>query len=325
MTGLSDSFQRPINYLRVSVTDRCNLRCIYCMPSAGIPLLPRSEILRFEEIETVARVAAGLGIDKLRLSGGEPLVRAELCHLVHMLSQIEGINDLSLTTNGTLLRRYAIALKQAGLKRVNVSLDTLSRERYHHITGSDRLADVLDGIEAAKEAGLEPVKVNMVVMRGMNDDEVLRFARLTIEQGWHVRFIELMPFDQTMRLQFVPTPEIQERLLTLGALEPCLPHHGNGPAKYFRFPGAEGTVGFISPLSEHICFNCNRLRLTADGRLRPCLLSDEEVDLREPLRQGASPRRLSRLIRRAVASKPERHRLQEGELPNRRPMCQVGG
>jgi len=325
MTGLSDSFQRPINYLRVSVTDRCNLRCIYCMPSAGIRLLHRSEILRYEEIEAVARVAAGLGIDKLRLSGGEPLVRAQLCHLVFMLSQIKGINDLSLTTNGTLLRRYAITLKEAGLKRVNVSLDTLSRERYRRITGSDRLGDVLDGIEAAKEAGLEPVKVNMVVMRGINDDEVLHFARLTIEQVWHVRFIELMPFDQTMRLQFVPTPEIKERLLTLGALEPCLPGHGNGPAKYFRFPGAEGTVGFISPLSEHICFNCNRLRLTADGRLRPCLLSDEEIDLRKPLRQGASPQRLSRLIRRAVASKPERHHIQEGELPNRRPMCQVGG
>ena len=325
MTGLSDSFQRPINYLRISVTDRCNLRCLYCMPPQGITLLSRSEILRYEEIQAIAQAAAALGITKVRLTGGEPLIRSELTHLIRMLSEIEGIDDISLTTNGVLLRRYAALLKEAGLRRVNVSLDTLNRGRFQRITGHDKLGDVLDGIEAAREAGLEPVKLNMVVMRGINDDEVLDFARLTIEQGWHVRFIEAMPFGRGERLDFIPTAEIKERLLSLGSLEPSLPSHSNGPARYFRFSGAKGTVGFISPLSEHFCFNCNRLRLTVDGQLRPCLLSDEEVDLRGSLREGASPQELSRLIQQAVAAKPERHRLWEGVLPKGRAMRQVGG
>ena len=325
MTGLSDSFQRPINYLRISVTDRCNLRCTYCMPRQGIDLSPRSEILSYEEIQTVARAAATLGINKLRLTGGEPLVRAELPRLVHMLSQMEGIDDLSLTTNGVLLKRYSAPLKQAGLKRVNVSLDTLKRERFKQITGRDKLSHVLAGIEAAHKAGLEPVKINMVVMRGINDDEVLDFARLSRDQGWNVRFIELMPFGQASSLQFVPVAEIEQTILSLGTLEPCSFSPGNGPAKYFRFLQASGTTGFISPLSEHFCFNCNRMRLTADGRLRPCLLSDEEVDLRKPLRQGASPEEVSQLIRQAVASKPERHHLAEGVLPKERTMCHMGG
>jgi len=323
MTGISDSFQRPINYLRISVTDRCNLRCVYCMPPEGVPLLPRSDIFRYEEIQAIARAAAALGITKVRLTGGEPLVRAQLTRLVSMLSQIEGIDDISLTTNGLLLRRYAAALKQAGLKRVNVSLDTLKRERFQRITGSDRLSDVLAGMEEARRAGLTPVKVNMVVMRGVNDDEILDFARLTMDQGWHVRFIEPMPFAAS--LEFIPISEIRERLLSLGALEPYPFSPGNGPAKYFRFPKALGTIGFIGSISEHFCFNCNRLRLTADGQLHPCLLSDEEVDLRQPLRQGASSEELSQLIRQAVAAKPERHRLLQGALPKGRPMCQMGG
>ena len=325
MTGLSDSFQRPINYLRISVTDRCNLRCIYCMPPQGVTLSPRSEILRYEEIKAVAQAAAALDINKVRLTGGEPLVRSGLSHLVQILSQIEGIDDIALTTNGVLLRQYAAQLREAGLRRVNVSLDTLKRERFHRITRHDKLGDVLDGIKAAKEAGLDPVKVNMVVIRGINDDEVLDFARLTIEQGWHVRFIEPMPFGIGEGLSFIPTCEIQERLFSLGSLEPCLPIHGNGPAKYFRFRGTPGTVGFISPLSEHFCFNCNRLRLTVDGKLRPCLLSDEEVDLKSPLRRGASLDELKGLIQQAVAAKPERHHLSEGVLPKGRVMCQVGG
>jgi len=325
MTGLSDSFQRPINYLRISVTDRCNLRCIYCMPPQGVRLSPRSEILHYEEIQAVAQAAAALDINKVRLTGGEPLVRSGLSHLVEILSQIEGIDDIALTTNGMLLRQYAAPLRQAGLRRVNVSLDTLKREKFHRITRHDKLGDVLDGIKAAKEAGLDPVKVNMVVIRGINDDEVLDFARLTIEQEWHVRFIEPMPFGIGEDISFVPTGEIQERLLSLGSLEPCLPSQGNGPAKYFRFEGTQGTVGFISPLSEHFCFNCNRLRLTVDGKLRPCLLSDEEIDLKNPLRRGASPDELKGLIQQAVAQKPERHHLSEGVLPKGRAMCQVGG
>ncbi len=325
MTGLSDSFQRPINYLRISVTDRCNLRCIYCMPDQGITLLPHSEILRYEEILAVAQAAAALGINKLRLTGGEPLVRSELTELVRMLSQVEGIDDIALTTNGVLLRQYATLLKEAGLKRVNVSLDTLKQDRYQHITRYGRLDDVLDGIETAKEAGLDPVKVNMVVIQGINDDEVIDFARLTLNDGWHVRFIELMPFSSDDHLSFIATSEIKERLLSLGPTETCLTSHGNGPAKYFRFPEAKGTVGFISPITEHFCFNCNRLRLTADGKLRPCLLSDYEVDLKNPLRNGASLEELKGLIRQAVAAKPERHQLAEGILPKGRAMRQVGG
>ncbi|MFC2039368.1 GTP 3',8-cyclase MoaA [Chloroflexota bacterium] len=328
MTQLSDSFQRPINYLRISVTDRCNLRCVYCMPPGGTPLMPRSDILRYEELQTVAQAAAALGITKVRLTGGEPLVRAQLTRLVHMLSQIEGIDDISLTTNALLLKRYAAPLKQAGLKRVNVSLDTLKRDRFQRITRRDRLTNVLAGMETARRVGLDPVKVNMVVMRGINDDESLDFARLTIDQGWHVRFIEPMPF--VADLDFVPLSEIQERLLSLGELEPFPFSPGNGPAKYFRFPGASGTIGFISPLSQHFCFDCNRLRLTADGQLHPCLLADEEMNLRQPLRHGVSPEELSQLIRQAVSSKPERHRLGEGVPPQKvppqkRPMCQIGG
>ena len=325
MTGLSDSFQRPIDYLRISVTDRCNLRCTYCMPAQGITLLPHNEILSYEEIQAVAQAAAALGINKLRLTGGEPLVRLGLPQLVAMLSKIEGIDDIALTTNGVLLGRYAAQLREAGLKRVNVSLDTLKRDRFHRITRHDKLSDVLDGIETAKAEGLNPVKVNMVVIPGINDDEVLDFARLTVKEGWHVRFIERMPFGTGDGSSFIPTREIQERLLSLGPLEPCRHRHGNGPAKYFRFPGVAGTVGFIAPLSEHFCFNCNRLRLPADGKLRPCLLSDEEVDLKAQLRRGASVEELKGLIQQAVAQKPERHHLSEGVLPKGRAMCQVGG
>ncbi len=324
MTGLSDSFQRPINYLRISITDRCDLRCIYCMPHEGIPLMPRSDILSYEEIHAIAEAAAELGISKVRLTGGEPLVRSSLVELVRMLAQINGIDDISLTTNGMLLKKYAAEFKEAGLGRVNVSLDSLKSDRFHQITRLGKLGDVLDGIEAARACGLHPVKVNMVVMRGINDDELLDFARMTIAGEWHVRFIELMPFRGGNEW-FMPLSEVEQRLNSLGELEPCLASAGGGPAKYFRFPGSRGTVGFISPLSEHICIRCNRLRLTPDGRLRLCLLSDEEVDLRGPLRRGASPEELRRLIEEAVASKPEGHQLGEGIAPQKRGMAQIGG
>lgn len=334
MTGLSDSFQRPIDYLRISVTDRCNLRCIYCMPAKGLPLVSHSEILSYEEIFTTVQAAVELGINKVRLTGGEPLVRSNLTHLVRMLAQIDGIDDLSLTTNGVLLQRYAPELKEAGLKRVNVSLDTLRSDRFQSITRHAKLKDVLSGIQAARAVGLLPVKINVVVMRGLNEDEVLDFARLTLEEEWHVRFIEIMPFGQECGSSaqgevtargFVPVQEIEEHIAPLGPLEPCLPSVGNGPAKYFRLPGAKGTIGFISPVSEHICFGCNRLRLTADGRLRPCLLADDEIDVKKPLREGASSEALKLLIREAVAAKPERHHLAEGVAPAERHMAQIGG
>jgi cyclic pyranopterin phosphate synthase len=338
MTGLSDPFNRPINYLRISVTDRCNLRCIYCMPAEGICLLSHDEILTYEEITLIVRLAAELGINKLRLTGGEPLVRARLPELIAMLADIDAIDDISLTTNGALLKEYASELKQAGLKRVNVSLDSLNRDSFERITRYRKLSDVLQGIEVAKACGLNPVKINMVVMRGINDDEILDFAKLTITEGWHVRFIELMPFvtdnppegHSTGRKandhsKFMSADEIKERLDSLGELKPCQPITGNGPAKYFRFPQASGTIGFITPVSQHFCFICNRLRLTAEGKLRPCLLSDSEIDLRQPLRSGASPEKLKQVITEAIQKKPKEHQLSRGHTSKKRLMSQVGG
>jgi cyclic pyranopterin phosphate synthase len=328
MTGLCDSFQRPINYLRISVTDRCNLRCVYCMPVGGIRQMSHRDILSYEEICTVVRAAAELGINKVRLTGGEPLVRLGLPTLVKMLRQVEYLDDISLTTNGTLLGQYAAELKDSGLDRVNVSLDTLKPDRFKTITRSDaNLSDVLAGIEAAKSVGLNPVKINMVVMAGINDGEVLDFARKSIGEGWHVRFIEFMPTAGVgnANLHFVPVSDIKRQLEHLGELEPCLPSLGNGPARYFRFPDSQGSIGFISPISEHFCFRCNRLRLTADGKLRCCLLSDEEVDLKQPLRCGVGSAELRGLIEAAAAKKPLRHQLAEGRLPLDRTMTQVGG
>jgi cyclic pyranopterin phosphate synthase len=328
MTGLYDSFQRPINYLRISVTDRCNLRCVYCMPVGGIREVSHRDILSYEEIYTVVRAASALGINKVRLTGGEPLVRLGLPKLVEMLRQIEAIDDISLTTNGTLLGRYAAELKRSGLRRVNISLDTLKPERFRVITrGCCDLGGVLEGIEAARSVGLNPVKINVVVMAGINDDEVLDFARKTISEDWHVRFIEFMPTAgvSNAALHFVPVGKIKGQLESLGELAPCLPHVGNGPARYFRFPDSRGSIGYISPVSEHFCFHCNRLRLTADGKLRSCLLSDEEIDLRQPLRNGTTSAELESLIKQAVAKKPLRHQLAEGRLPLDRPMTQVGG
>jgi cyclic pyranopterin phosphate synthase len=325
MTGSLDSFGRSIDYLRISVTDRCNLRCIYCMPPEGVPHISHDEILSYEEIRAVVQAAAELGIRKIRLTGGEPLVRADFPELVKMLSRIEGIIDLSLTTNGALLKNYAQALKQAGLSRVNVSLDTLRANRFQYITRLGELKDVLEGISAAKKAGFDPAKINTVVMRGINDDEILDFARMTYKDGWHVRFIELMPFKGVA--ESVPSIELQQHISSLGRLEPCVSITGNGPAMYYRLAGAKGTIGFISPLTEiSFCSRCNRMRLTPDGKLRPCLLGEDEIDLRMPLRNNASMEELKRLILKAVASKPEHHHLERGDIRLvKRKMSQIGG
>jgi GTP 3',8-cyclase len=325
MTGILDSFGRSINYLRISVTDRCNLRCIYCMPPEGIPQVSHDEVLSYEEIRTVAQSAAELGINKIRLTGGEPLVRADFPQLVKMLSQINGVEDLSLTTNGILLKKYALELRQAGLSRANVSLDTLRADRFRYVTRLGELKGVLEGIEAATEAGLNPVKINTVVMRGVNDDEILDFAKMTYREGCHVRFIELMPFKGMA--EFIPSIELRQRISLLGKLEPCASTTGDGPATYYRLAGAEGTIGFISPLSElAFCSHCNRVRLTPDGKLRPCLLRDHEIDLRTPLRNNASIEQLKHLILKAVASKPEHHHLKETkDRPVKRKMSQIGG
>jgi cyclic pyranopterin phosphate synthase len=327
-----DAYNRPISYLRISVTDRCNLRCVYCMPPQGVPKRPHEDILRYEEIETVVRAAAELGITKVRLTGGEPLVRPGVADLVRILARVEGIDDLSMTTNGILLGDYARALAQAGLHRVNVSLDTLRPERFRRITRCGELDDVLAGIEAAHAAGLEPIKINTVVVRGVNNDEVVDFARKTVEPGWHVRFIELMPIgsggaiNADWQSQVVTADEIRQRIESaMGALQPAKVLPGGGPARYYRLPKARGTIGFITPISEHFCTRCNRLRLTADGHLRPCLLSDYEIDLRAPLREGAGVEQIKDLILQTIASKPLQHHLDECRVPEGRAMSEIGG
>jgi cyclic pyranopterin phosphate synthase len=328
MTGLFDTWQRQINYLRISVTDHCNLRCVYCSVGS-IPHLAHYDILRYEEIQRVVQIASRMGISKIRLTGGEPLLRPGLSTLVNMIARIEGIDDISLTSNGILLGRYASELKEAGLKRVNISLDTLKPERFKLISGGGKLSDVLDGIEAAHRAGLEPVKLNMVVMRGINDDEAIDLARMSIIEGWHVRFIELMPFGipGTETLEMVSTREIQEAIQSLGKLEPHTGLIGNGPARYYRFSGARGTIGFITPMTEHFCHSCNRLRITSDGQLRPCLLADDEVNLKEALRNGAGTDELKGLIQQAVNLKRKQHNFTGKLIPEiaGRPMCQIGG
>jgi cyclic pyranopterin phosphate synthase len=327
MTGLSDSFQRPINYLRISVTDRCNLRCVYCMPEEGVDLMSHDDILTYEEIFTLVKAAAEMGIDRVRLTGGEPLVRAGVSDLVRLIAGIDSINDIAMTTNGILLSQYADELKDAGLHRVNISLDTLKPERFRRITRCGELEDALKGIEAARKAGLDPVKINMVVMAGINDDEIPDFARKTVEEGWHVRFIEHMPVtdEEPLAFRLVPVSQIRRSIESLGKLEPSQVKAGNGPAKYFRLPDATGTIGFITPITEHFCYQCNRLRLTADGKLRPCLLSEEEIDIKGPLRSGSSVAELKSLIEKTIASKPEGHHLAEGKKQKGRPFSQVGG
>jgi len=276
----------------------------------------------------ILQAAAELGIRSVRLTGGEPLVRPDLPTLVELLSQVEGIDDISLTTNATLLAKYATGLKVAGLNRVNISLDTFKPDRFRHITGSDKLGDVLAGIEAAMKAGLHPIKINMVVLKGINDDELPEFAQMSLSDGWHVRFIEHMPMVAPWAEadQLVAVGDMMETIQrSIGQLEPCLVASGTGPAKYYRLPGAEGTIGFIGALTDCFCSQCNRLRLTADGRLRPCLLADDEVDIKGPLRSGASIDDLKRFMQEAAALKGERHKLGQGFIPSKRQMWQIGG
>jgi len=329
MTRL-DACNRPISYLRISVTDRCNLRCRYCMPPEGVAWRPHEEILRYEEIETVVRAAAELGISKIRLTGGEPLVRPGIVDLVRKCARVPGVDDLAMTTNGTLLARFAADLAAAGLRRVNVSLDTLRPARFRRITRCGELGDVLAGMEAARAVGLEPIKINDVVIRGMNDDEVVDFARKTVDEAWNVRFIELMPIGisnlESRISNLVTAAEVRETIeAAMGKLEPAKVSAGNGPARYYRLPGAAGTLGFITPVSEHFCAHCNRLRLTADGQLRPCLLSDQEIDLRRPLRQGAGVEQIKGLLLEGIACKPVQHHLDECLLPENRVMSEIGG
>ncbi len=332
MKELRDPFGRRIDYLRISITDRCNLRCAYCMPAAGVHWQPRPALLTADEIVRAARAAAGLGVNSIRLTGGEPLVRGDIVDIVRALAGIAGIRDISLSTNGMLLEKLAPALAAAGLRRVNVSLDTLNPHTFRRLTRFGDFERVRCGIAAAERAGLAPIKLNTVVIRGVNDFELIDLARLTLEHPWHIRFIELMPIGNTgdwgdgfadSADRYISVQEMRERLAPLGLQRTGAPA-GNGPARTFRIPEAAGTVGFISPLGEHFCATCNRLRLTADGRLRPCLIQTGEVPVRDMLRAGHD---IETLIETAVARKPAGHELWHNETSSthNRLMCQIGG
>ncbi|MGA8535555.1 MAG: GTP 3',8-cyclase MoaA [Candidatus Tumulicola sp.] len=326
---LSDGFNRPITYLRVSVTDKCNLRCVYCMPESGLPWLRRDEILDYEEIADIVRAAASVGVRSIRLTGGEPLLRRDLDRLVAAIASVPGIDDIALSTNGLLLEDQLAALVAAGLRRVNLSLDTLRADRFEAIARRPGLDRVLRGIDAAIDAGLQPLKINCVVMRGANDDEIADFAELTRERAVFVRFIEVMPVGENRSLQrdaYVSSDEILERIASAGGLKPVAGPGGNGPARYFAFDRAAGAIGVISPLSHDYCERCNRVRLTADGRLRLCLFGDHAVDLRGPLRSGATTAELAGLLRASMLIKPERHHLRLGEASSRmRAFSEIGG
>ncbi|MBV8374640.1 MAG: GTP 3',8-cyclase MoaA [Candidatus Eremiobacteraeota bacterium] len=326
---MTDGFNRPINYLRVSVTDKCNLRCVYCMPEAGLPWLRREEILSYEEIAAIVAAAASVGVRAVRLTGGEPLVRRNLSRLVGAIASVPGIEDVALSTNGLLLEEQLRELLAAGLRRVNVSLDTLRPERFETIARRPGLDAVLRGIDAAIGLGLAPVKINCVVMRGLNDDEIGDFAELTRRRAVFVRFIEVMPVQENLDLArdgYVSSDEILERIAAAGRLGAVPGPSGNGPARYFAFADAPGAVGVVSPLSHDYCERCNRVRLTADGRLRLCLFGDHALDLRTPLRAGCSREQLAELLRSAMLIKPERHHLRLGETASRmRAFSEIGG
>ncbi len=327
---LLDPYGRQITYLRISVTDRCNFRCVYCMPADGVPWQSPAAIMTYEEIAEVIRVAAAQGVDEVRLTGGEPLVRKDLPELVRLIRAVPGIRDISLTTNGILLDTLAAPLAQAGLRRVNISLDTLDPQKFARITRGGSLDRFWKGVQAAEQAGLDPIKLNVVAMRGVNDDELLNLARLGIDHAWQVRFIEIMPIrNQASWGPDFPPPEsaylsIRDMLQILEplGLQPVEHSVGSGPAREFRARGARGTIGFISPLGEKFCDRCNRLRLTADGYLRPCLLKEVEIPLLPALRAGEP---VLPLIEQAVALKPSSHELEEENYSSGRCMRQIGG
>lgn len=356
--AVTDPFGRRIDYLRVSITDRCNFRCVYCMPEAGFPCTPKDEQLTADELVRLVRVAASLGVTKVRLTGGEPLLRKDLPQIVRQIAGFPGVEDLSCTTNGHLLDELAGPLAAAGLTRLNVSLDTLRSDRFQQIARRGDLRKVLDGVQTALSVGLKPLKINCVAMRGVNDCEAEDFAAWTRTEEVHVRFIEIMPIrwnldesesfdtfaahggqgllqlrqargdmlsDGEMRRMFISAAELRARIEAAhGALEPA-EVTTNGPARTYRLPGARGTVGFISQISSDFCERCNRLRLTHDGFLRPCLMSDGELDLRTALRSGASDEELAALYLHVVAHKPERHYLADGQRVTGRGMSQIGG
>jgi cyclic pyranopterin phosphate synthase len=328
---MKDRFGRDINYLRISVIDTCNLRCVYCMPVRGLTFVPSEELLTADEIERVARAAVTVGFRRVRLTGGEPTLRPDIVDIVRRVAQVPGIADVAMTTNAILLPRLARPLQEAGLTRINIHVDTLDPERLKRIMRFGTLSEIQAGIDAAEEAGLTPLKVNCVVARGYNDGDVVEMARRTLEKGWHVRFIELMPLGNgeaahVALSQFVPSRETRERIESaLGPLHALPNANPSDESRNYRFAGAPGVVGFISPVSEPYCGTCNRMRLTADGRFHLCLLHDDELDVKRLLRAGGSEADVAAVLARAVGLKPTGHNLDEGVSTEQRQMFQIGG
>jgi cyclic pyranopterin phosphate synthase len=325
---MRDSFGREIHYLRMSLTDRCNLRCIYCVPEGGTDLQPHAHLLTDEELLRVVRLSARLGFDRVRLTGGEPTVRPNLVGLVRAIAAIPGLKEIALTTNGMQLEKLAEPLAQAGLNRVNISLDTLDAERFAQLTRVGKLDAVWRGIHASDRAGLRPIKLNAVIVRGGNDADIVDLARLTLYYSWEMRFIEVMPIGPLADFQvglLVPVEEMKQRVeAALGPLEP-LEWNNHNPARSYRLPDGRGKLGFISSASDPFCEGCNRVRLTADGHLRLCLLRDEELDLRTPLRVGATDEHLLELMRSSIYHKTWGHGLNENVRPQVRLSSQIGG
>lgn len=326
-----DSFGRAVTYLRISLTDRCNLRCVYCMPKEGLQWQPRADQLSVDEIVRVVETAAQGGVRRVRLTGGEPLVHPHVVEIVRRIASIQNIEGVSLTTNAMLLERLAHPLADAGLKRVNISLDSLDADKFKRITRGGDLTRVWKGIAAAERAHLAPIKLNTVIVRGLNADELPTLAQLTMENDWHARFIEVMPIGNVQDWgegfpapseRYVSVREMRSQLSTFN-LQPETTPVGNGPARTYRIPGALGTIGFISPLGEHFCQNCNRLRLTSDGRLRSCLVISAEVTLRDVVR---SEKPLDEFFHQAIANKPKHHDMLAAAPANsQRGMSQIGG
>jgi len=307
-----DKFNREINYLRVSITDRCNLHCVYCRPKEGISLQGHEDILRYEEIIRVVSLAVKMGLIKVRITGGEPLVRRGFVEFIAALKKIDGLKDISLTTNGILLEEYAQKIFEAGINRINVSLDSLDKDKYFRVTNGGNLDAVLRGITCAEEAGFNPIKINTVLIKGFNDNEALDFARLAAEKPFQIRFIELMPMGKTNLDQigdYMPTSQLIETISRNYELEQLKgkKHKSDGPARIFKIKGGLGEIGFINPVSDHFCSTCNRLRLTSDGKLRACLLTEAEIDLKKALKENCSDAELEKLIWDAVLLKPKKH------------------
>jgi cyclic pyranopterin phosphate synthase len=324
---LTDQFGRKIHYLRISITDRCNLRCRYCIPAGGVPLKQHDDLLTFEEIAAIVEAGASFGITKVRLTGGEPLVRRGAVDLVKMLSAIHGVNDLALTTNGLLLGQFANDLRGAGLMRVNISLDTLKPERFKYMTGTDSWQQVMDGIDAARGAGFGQVKLNVVAIRGYNDDEIADFVRFARDKALHLRFIEFMPVGNAFWEpgKVVPSRDAKQQVERVAALVPSTSAGKESVAELYQMPGSAASVGFISPLSDKFCRRCNRLRLTADGFLKPCLACRNEINIKVPVRQGLRGDELKRVFFEALRLKPRAHSMENGAAETRRCMAEVGG